>query len=101
VVEPFGLVILEAAMSGLPVIVSDRAYLAADAERLGFGVVCDPTAPRQLAELMASLAVSDAQAESMSCSGFARSGELALSASAWSERFINQFRTMVMPRAMT
>jgi glycosyltransferase involved in cell wall biosynthesis len=95
VVEPFGLVILEAAMSGLPVIVSDRAYLAGDAEHLGFGLAFDPSAPGVLSETIAALATSDQRVEAMSRNGFARSGMLGLSANEWSERFIGLFQAMV------
>ena len=101
VVEPFGLVILEAAMSGLPVIVSDRAYLAADAQRLGFGLEFDPSAPGRLAELIVSLAVSDARVEEMSHNGFVRSGQLALSVPEWGERLIGLFRAMLPAFAPT
>jgi glycosyltransferase involved in cell wall biosynthesis len=95
VVEPFGLVILEAAMSGLPVIVSDRAYLAADAERLGFGRNFDPSEPGSLTGLIATLAGSDAQVRDMSQSGFTRSNELGSTASAWSERFLGLFHELL------
>jgi glycosyltransferase involved in cell wall biosynthesis len=101
VVEPFGLVILEAAMSGLPVIVSDRAYLAADVERMGFGLAFDPAAPGRLAELINSLASSDVRVEELSQRGFACSGELGLSASEWSERFIGLFNAILAARAPT
>jgi glycosyltransferase involved in cell wall biosynthesis len=95
VVEPFGLVILEAAMSGLPVIVSDRAYLAADTERLGFGLKFDPSVPERLAELIASLATSDVQAQQMSQDGFTQAKELGLSAFEWSERLLGLFRSLL------
>jgi glycosyltransferase involved in cell wall biosynthesis len=101
VVEPFGLVILEAAMSGLPVIVSDRAYLAADAERLGFGLSFDPAIPGKLSGLVAALAGSDAMVHTMSRNGFGRSGELVSSAAEWSEQFIQLFRAMLPPDAST
>jgi glycosyltransferase involved in cell wall biosynthesis len=95
VVEPFGLVILEAAMSGLPVIVSDRAYLAGDAERLGFGHAFDPASPAALDVAIAALAASDLRVAEMSRNGFAHAGTLGLSANAWSERFIELFMGMV------
>lgn len=98
VVEPFGLVILEAAMSGLPVIVTDRAYLAADAERLGFGTSFDPSAPDQLAERIAMLAAIDAQVERMSRNGINRAGELALSVADWGDRFVTLFGALLPAR---
>lgn len=95
VVEPFGLVILEAAMSGLPVVVSDRAYLSGDIERLGFGFAFDPSSPGRLGELMSSLASDDEQVAQMSHIAIARSGQLALSVPEWSERLISLFRAIL------
>jgi hypothetical protein len=62
-------------MSGLPVIVPDRAYLAADAERLGFGLSFDPSAPGRLSEPISLLAANDAQVAQMSRNGIAHSSE--------------------------
>jgi glycosyltransferase involved in cell wall biosynthesis len=93
VVEPFGLVILDAATSGLPVIVSDRAYLAGDCERLGFGQSFDPAEPNSLTEVIKRLATDDAAVEQMSNNGFARAGELALTAHEWSERYVGLFHS--------
>jgi glycosyltransferase involved in cell wall biosynthesis len=98
VVEPFGLVILEAAMSGLPVIVSERAYLAGDCERLGFGQSFDPAALPSLPELIKRFATDDAAVAQMSSNGFAQAGELALSVPEWSERYIRLFRNAIAGR---
>ena len=101
VVEPFGLVIVEAAMSGLPVIVSERAYLAGDCQRLGFGQSFDPAQPRSLDELVEKIATDDATVARMSGNGFAHAGKLALSVPEWSERFIGLFRNTVAERQTT
>ncbi|RDV07252.1 glycosyltransferase [Sphingorhabdus pulchriflava] len=98
VVEPFGLVILEAATSGLPVIVSERAYLAGDCKRLGFGQSFDPAEPQSLTELIKRIANDDAAVEQMSNNGFARADELALSAPEWGERYIGLFRDAIAGR---
>lgn len=101
VVEPFGLVIVEAAMSGLPVIVCDRAYLAGDSQRLGFGLSFDPAVPRSLTELITKIANNDAMVARMSGNGFDRAGELALSVPEWSSRFIGLFRNALVDRQTT
>ena len=100
-VEPFGLVIVEAAMSGLPVIVSERAYLADDCQRLDFGQSFDPAEPGSLTELVARIAVDDTTVARMSGNGLALARELASSVPAWSERFIELFRDAIAQRQTT
>lgn len=48
--EPFGLVALEASMSGIPVIVSDKAYLADEMVEAGTGITCDTSDPVAFAQ---------------------------------------------------
>lgn len=99
VVEPFGLVILEAAMSGLPVLVSNRAYLADDVERLGFGLAFDPAEPGSLANALSSLATGDALVRAMSQNGHARAGALCLTEHDWSARHLGLFRAILQGSA--
>jgi glycosyltransferase involved in cell wall biosynthesis len=92
VIEPFGLVILEAAMSGLPVLVSDRAYLAPDAEREGFGIAFDPADAAALARQLSRIARDDEWVAGMSQAGFSRAAAHAHSASSWANEFVGIFR---------
>ena len=96
VVEPFGLVIVEAATSGLPVIVSERAYLADDCQRLGIGQTFDPAEPGSLTELVARIATDNPTVARMSSNGVVLAGELASSVPAWTERFIALFRDAIV-----
>lgn len=98
VVEPFGLVIVEAAMSGLPVIVSERAYLAEDCQRLDFGQSFDPAKPGSLTELVKRIAIDDTTVARMSGNGVALACKIASSVPAWSERFIELFRDTIVDR---
>lgn len=91
VTEPFGLVIVEAAASGVPVIVSDRAYFAADAARMGFGLSFDPAKPGELAHLLDRVARDRAMVERMSRAGHAVAGRLALSPAEWADRLLSLF----------
>ena len=91
VTEPFGLVIIEAAASGLPVIVSNRAYFAADAERLGFGIAFDPTEPDALAAILDRVSRDRIGVERMSRAGYELAGRLAMSPQAWAERLLEIF----------
>jgi glycosyltransferase involved in cell wall biosynthesis len=95
VIEPFGLVILEAAMCGLPVIVSERAYLAEDAVRDGFGIAFDPADPKGLARDLGVLASSDALVAEMSRNGFLRAARHAHSPDGWASAFLDIFEEKI------
>lgn len=100
VVEPFGLVILEAAMSGLPVVVSNRAYLAGEVERLGFGLSFDPAEPKSLTEALFALAKDNPRVKAMSDQGHACAGALCLTEHEWSARHLALFR-VILQRCLT
>ncbi|SLJ96851.1 glycosyltransferase family 4 protein [Novosphingobium mathurense] len=91
VTEPFGLVILEAAMSGLPVILASHAYLADDAVRLGFAKTFNIDRFDQLASLMGQLAADDDQVGQMSRAGFAGGHALCHTPDTWIGAFIDIF----------
>ena len=91
VTEPFGLVILEAAMSGLPVIVSDSAYLSGDVERLGFGRRVSMSVPGALSGAVNTLAGDDALVRDMSHRAFEIAGSLCHSADSWIEAHLDIF----------
>ena len=92
VVEPFGLAILEAAMSGLPVLVSDRAYLAQDAVRDEFGIAFNPSDLAGLAEIIARIGRDDELVRRMSCNGLSRAAAYTQSAAEWAKAFLEIFR---------
>ena len=91
VTEPFGLVILEAAMSGLPVIVSDSAYLSGDVERLGFGRRVSMSQPGALTGAVQALAGDDALVREMSERAFDVASSLCHSAESWIEAHLDIF----------
>ena len=101
VVEPFGLVILEAAASGLPVIVSDRAYLAEDVLRCGFGEVFDPGKPAQLHEILVRWLADDVAVRRMSEAGMTHAANLSLGPDEWAEQFLEIFgRKLALARKL-
>ena len=53
--EPFGLVAIEAAGSGLPVIMSRGAFLAEEMERAGIALSCDTTDERAFADTLTTI----------------------------------------------
>lgn len=91
IVEPFGLVVLEAAMSGLPVVMSSQAFLAPEAEALGFARTFDVGATEQLDNLLCTLARDDELVSTMSHAGFMRARSLCHSPVSWIDQLLQIF----------
>ncbi|TDL81113.1 glycosyltransferase [Palleronia sediminis] len=82
--EPFGLVAAEAALSGLPVIVSRTALLAPEIEAKGLGLACDTRDPVALRGTLTRMAtLSAAEIEAMAARGRDGAGGLCLTPGAW------------------
>ena len=81
--ETFGLVALEAAMSGLPVVSSTSALVTDELVALGIGRSCAPDDPDALAGRLADLLDDDDAVEAMSRSGFAVARTLAPTEEQW------------------
>ncbi|WP_161600120.1 glycosyltransferase [Aurantimonas manganoxydans] len=98
--EPFGLVTAEASFSGLPVILSDRALLAADVDAAGIGLSYPGDDPSALEEAMAGFAaMSDAETKAMSLRAFARAGRIAQTPEAWCEALLGHYRDVLATTA--
>ena len=89
--EPFGLVLLEAAMSGLPVLVTQRAFIAEEIEGIGAGKVIDIEDIDSISAEIASLASDDDAVESMSNAGYQRGKELCNSYETWIDELLGIF----------
>lgn len=91
--EPYGLVAGEALWSGLPVILTDQALLAADIVAREAGLACDPRDEAALAGAMARLAGDDALTEQMSRNAFTRTADLGHSAQGWTDALLDAYAT--------
>lgn len=101
VTEPFGLVILEAAMSGLPVIVSNSAYLAHDVEQMGFGRRFSVNDPRRLVDLIEMFAHDDGIVEEMSRRAFETASSLCHTTASWTDAHLDVFRQKLAGSGMS
>jgi glycosyltransferase involved in cell wall biosynthesis len=81
--ETFGLVALEALMSGVPVIASRFALLSEEIVDRGLGVACDPYDEAALAAAIGQLLGDDALVEEMSSRAFATARALAPTPRQW------------------
>ena len=86
--EPFGLVALEALMSGIPVIVATSSPFAREIVDRRFGLACDPQDEHALAAAIASLLRDDGLVREMSGRAFAEARQLAPTPAQWCDRLL-------------
>lgn len=89
--ETFGLVALEAAMSGLPVVSSTSALVTDELVAHGIGRCCEPDDPEALAGRLAALLDDDAAVEAMSRRGFAGARALAPTEEQWGAHLVDLY----------
>ncbi|MEG9502543.1 MAG: glycosyltransferase family 4 protein [Methylorubrum extorquens] len=89
--EPYGLVAGEALWSGLPVILTDQALLAADIVAREAGLACDPRDEAELAGAMARLAGDDGLTERMSRNAFSRTADLGHTTESWTDALLDAY----------
>ena len=89
--EPYGLVAMEAALAGLPVILPPGALLAPDLVAAGAGIAVDPRDTAAFAAALAGLAADDARTEAMSHAAFTATRHLALSPEEWIDQLLAHY----------
>ncbi len=89
--ETFGLVAIEAAMSGIPILASRLAHITCDLERCGVGIACDGNDINALAQAIKLLMIDDARVEQMSRRGFADARSLAPTPAEWATQLIDLY----------
>ncbi len=93
--ETFGLVTLEALMSGLPVLVSRHALIAPDVVGLGCAELCDPDDAAGLAAALGRLSRDDDTVERMSRAGFDTARTLAPTPEVWCDGLIGVYQAKI------
>ncbi|MBV8890180.1 MAG: glycosyltransferase family 4 protein [Alphaproteobacteria bacterium] len=86
--ETFGLVAIEALMSGIPVIASQTGLISGEIVAQGFGLACDPYDESALAGAIRQLARDDELVRLMSHRAFAGARQLAPTPEAWCDELI-------------
>jgi hypothetical protein len=81
--ETFGLVAMEALLSGIPVIASRFSLISEEIVRHGFGLSCDPYDEAALADAITMLDRDDNQVREISCRAFAGARMLAPTPEQW------------------
>lgn len=94
--EPFGLVAVEASQSGIPVILSQRAYLADEMVAAGIAVACDTSNSAALAsalKVLAEMPRDDIRA--MSERAFGRTARLSTTPEEWRDALIGHYQSLL------
>ncbi|APG94688.1 glycosyltransferase family 4 protein [Sinorhizobium americanum] len=95
--EPFGLAALEAAGSGLPVIITNAALLSQEIAASGCGLSFTPANVDDLAAAMRRIASDDALVHRMSAAGVAAAPQLSHTPESWADALIDLYGRM-LPR---
>ncbi len=94
--EPFGLVAVEASQSGIPVILSNRAYLANEMDAGGIGIACDTSDVVEFAAALRRLAeMPRNKIRMMSERAYSRNVSLATAPEEWRDALIEHYRSLV------
>jgi glycosyltransferase involved in cell wall biosynthesis len=93
--EPFGLVIMEALASGLPVILPHSALLKTEVKDQEIGIACDTGSIDELAEVIHSSGMDDEKIGSMSRKAFGMRNQLAIDPKDWSARIVAYYAALL------
>ncbi|HWT59854.1 MAG TPA: glycosyltransferase family 4 protein [Rhizobium sp.] len=99
--EPFGLVAIEAARSGLPVIMSRSAFLAEEMERAGMALACDTADESAFADTLTRFSQMPAQqVRAMSERAFRLSPDLASTHEEWRDALLAEYQSLISTNAV-
>ncbi|MCV9967747.1 glycosyltransferase family 4 protein [Pararhizobium sp. BT-229] len=94
--EPFGLVAVEASQSGIPVILSDKAYLADEMVAAGIAIACDTSNSPVFAETLQHLdRMPRVDIQAMSERAFNGATRLATSPEEWRDALIDHYLNLL------
>ncbi|WP_426237944.1 glycosyltransferase family 4 protein [Pararhizobium sp. DWP1-1-3] len=94
--EPFGLVAVEASQSGIPVLLSNKAYLADEMVSTGIALACDTSNASVFAETLQHLAeMSRDDIQAMSERAFHRAAKLSTSPEEWRDALVEHYTHLI------
>ncbi|MBY2909295.1 glycosyltransferase family 4 protein [Rhizobium leguminosarum] len=94
--EPFGLVAIEAARSGLPVIMSRSAFLAEEMQRAGMAIACDTADESAFADTLTRFSQMPSHVvRAMSEQAFLKSPDLASTHEEWRDALLSEYHSLI------
>jgi glycosyltransferase involved in cell wall biosynthesis len=94
--ETFGLVALEAMLSGIPVVVSRFSLISEEIVRHGFGLSCDPYDEAALAGAIAALDRDNDRVREISCRAFSGARMLAPTPEQWCDDLLRIYESKLL-----
>ncbi|WP_206106368.1 glycosyltransferase family 4 protein [Rhizobium leguminosarum] len=99
--EPFGLVAIEAARSGLPVIMSRSAFLAEEMQRAGMAIACDTADESAFADTLTRFSqMPRHEVRAMSERAFLKSPDLASTHEEWRDALLSEYHSLISTNAV-
>ncbi|WP_222411614.1 glycosyltransferase family 4 protein [Rhizobium leguminosarum] len=99
--EPFGLVAIEAARSGLPVIMSRSAFLAEEMQRAGMAIACDTADESAFADTLTRFSqMPRHEVRAMSERAFLMSPDLASTHEEWRDALLSEYHSLISTNAV-
>nr|KZA99711.1 glycosyl transferase [Rhizobium leguminosarum] len=99
--EPFGLVAIEAARSGLPVIMSRSAFLAEEMQRAGMAIACDTADESAFADTLTRFSqMPRHDVRAMSERAFLKSPDLASTHEEWRDALLSEYHSLISTNAV-
>ncbi|MBY5662973.1 glycosyltransferase family 4 protein [Rhizobium leguminosarum] len=99
--EPFGLVAIEAARSGLPVIMSRSAFLAEEMQRAGMAIACDTADESAFADTLTRFSqMPRHELRAMSERAFLKSPDLASTHEEWRDALLSEYHSLISTNAV-
>ncbi|MBP2488914.1 glycosyltransferase involved in cell wall biosynthesis [Rhizobium leguminosarum] len=99
--EPFGLVAIEAARSGLPVIMSRSAFLAEEMQRAGMALACDTADVSAFADTLTRFSqMPGHEVRAMSERAFRLSPDLASTHEEWRDALLAEYQSLISTNAV-